>query len=59
MGIIDNTDFLRIFVPFQYFRVTELLDLNLNLFYLVFTVVVSVIAIVASAYYYPKRDLMI
>jgi ABC-2 type transport system permease protein len=59
MGIIDNTDFLRILVPFQYFRVTELLDLNLNLFYLVFTVVVSLGAIVASAYYYPKRDLMI
>ncbi len=59
MGIIDNTDFLRILVPFQYFRVTELLDLNLNMFYLAFTIVVSLIAIAASAYYYPKRDLMI
>lgn len=59
MGIVDNTDFLRILVPFQYFRVSELLDLNLNAFFLVFTIVVSVGAIVASAYYYPKRDLMI
>lgn len=59
MGIVDNTDFLRILVPFQYFRVTELLDLQLNGFYLGFTVVVSIIAIAASAYYYPKRDLMI
>ena len=59
MGIVDNTDFLRILVPFQYFRVSELLGLQLNLFYLVFTVVVSIVAIAASAYYYPKRDLMI
>jgi len=59
MGIVDNTDFLRILVPFQYFRVTELLELSLNPFYLGFTIVVSVVAIVASAYYYPKRDLMI
>lgn len=59
MGIVDNTDFLRVLVPFQYFRVTELLDLQLNGFYLIFTAVVSVIAIAASAYYYPKRDLMI
>lgn len=59
MGIVDNTDFLRVLVPFQYFRVTELLELSLNPFYLGFTIVVSVVAIVASAYYYPKRDLMI
>jgi ABC-2 type transport system permease protein len=59
MGIVDNTDFLRILVPFQYFRVTELLGLQLNSFYLIFTVVASIIAIGASAYYYPKRDLMI
>jgi len=59
MGIVDNTDFLRILVPFQYFRVTELLDQTLNPFFLGFTTVVSVAAIVASAYYYPKRDLMI
>ena len=59
MGIVDNTDFLRVLVPFQYFRVTELLDLSLNPFFLGFTIVVSVIAIAASAYYYPKRDLMI
>jgi len=59
MGLVDNTDFLRILVPFQYFRVTELLGLQLNSFYLIFTVVVSVVAIAASAYYYPKRDLMI
>lgn len=59
MGIVDNTDFLRVLVPFQYFRVIELLELSLNPFYLGFTIVVSVVAIVASAYYYPKRDLMI
>jgi len=59
MGIIDNTDFLRILVPFQYFRVSDLLNLNLDLFYLVFSLVAIVVAIVASAYFYPKRDLMI
>ncbi len=59
MGIVDNTDFLRILVPFQYFRVTELLDLSLNPFFLGFTILVSAGAIIASAYYYPKRDLMI
>ncbi len=59
MGLIDHTDFLRIMVPFQYFKVTELLALQLNPFYLVFTLIVIVGTIVASAYYYPKRDLMI
>jgi len=59
MGIVDNTDFLRVLVPFQYFRVTGSFDLSLNPFFLGFTIVVSVIAIAASAYYYPKRDLMI
>jgi len=59
MGIIDNTDFLRILVPFQYFRVSDLLNLKLDPFYLVFSLVSVVFAIVASAYFYPKRDLMI
>jgi len=59
MGIIDNTDFLRILVPFQYFQVVELLDFTLNPFYLVFTVITIGIAIGASAYFYPKRDLML
>jgi len=59
MGIVDNTDFLRIIVPFQYFRVTELLEFQLNPLYLGVTGIVIVVAIVASAYYYPKRDLMI
>lgn len=59
MGIVDHTDFLRIFVPFQYFRVTELLNLNVNLFYLSFTIIASLVAIGASIYFYPKRDLMI
>jgi hypothetical protein len=59
MGIIDNTDFLRILVPFQYFRVSDLLNLKLDPFYLVFSLVAVVLAIGASAYFYPKRDLMI
>jgi hypothetical protein len=59
MGIIDNLEFLRIAVPFQYFRVADLLELKLDPFYLMLTLVVSVGAVGLSLYFYPKRDLMI
>jgi ABC-2 type transport system permease protein len=59
MGIVDNLEFLRIAVPFQYFRVVDLLELTLDPFYLMVTLVVSVGAIGLSLYFYPKRDLMI
>lgn len=59
MGIVDNLEFLRILVPFQYFRVTDLLDLRLDPNYLVLTLAVSALAIGLSLVLYPKRDLMI
>lgn len=59
MGIVDNLEFLRIAVPFQYFRVVDLLELKLDPFYLLLTLIVSAGAIGLSLYFYPKRDLMI
>lgn len=59
MGIIDNLEFLRVAVPFQYFRVVDLLDLKLDPVYLLVVLGVSALSIGLSLYYYPKRDLMI
>lgn len=59
MGIVDNLDFLRILVPFQYFRVAELLELKLDPFFLVLTLGASLAAIILSALFYPKRDMML
>ena len=59
MGIVDNLEFLRIIVPFQYFRVVDLLELKLDPFYLIVILVVSLGAIGLSVFFYPKRDLMI
>jgi len=59
MGIVDNLEFLRFAVPFQYFRVVDLLELKLDPFFLFLTLTVSAGAIGLSLYFYPKRDLMI
>ncbi len=59
MGMTDKLDFLKFITPFQYFPVGDLLNSEINLFYLIFSSGIVIACIGSVFVFFKKRDLYI
>ncbi len=59
IGLTDKIDFLQYFVPFQYYKVEDMLEGNIELKFVLLTIFVIGSCITGVFVFYKKRDLYI
>lgn len=59
VGLVEELEFLKYVIPFQYFLVEEMLNSNIELIYIVLSFVVMIPSVFGTFYFYKKRDLYI
>ena len=57
--LVEELEFLKYFVPFHYFEVTEMLNGDIELVFVLISIAIISSCIGAVFYFYKKRDLYI
>ena len=57
--IVDELDFLKYFIPYEYFEVQEMLNGNIEFIYVLLSLIIISVSIIGVFVFYKKRDLYI
>ncbi|MDC0558841.1 ABC transporter permease [Candidatus Izimaplasma bacterium] len=59
VGLVEELDFLKYFIPFQYFLVEDILNSKIQFIFIVLSFVIMIPSVFGTFYFYKKRDLYI